>query len=148
MTRTNIRRNPLKGWTALACAVAFAAPTVQADVVVVAANGSSIPPLSRNQVAEIFLGKFSEAPDGRPVVPIDLAESSAVREEFYTVFASKSAPQLRSYWTRMVFIGRGLPPRTANSPGEVKALLAANLRAIAYLDRRDVDASLKIVGQK
>ena len=52
------------------------------SVVAVVSSRSGAAALSRSQVADIFLGKASRFPDGRPAVPIDQVEGSDARNEF------------------------------------------------------------------
>jgi hypothetical protein len=118
---------------------------VNADVVAVVSSKSSITTLSKNQLMDIFLGKRTRFPDGSSAVPIDQAEGSAARDEFYTRFADMSPAQVKAYWSRIIFTGRGQPPRTVPSGLEAKKLLLANLNAISYFDQSLVDSSVRVV---
>lgn len=116
-----------------------------AEVVAVVSAKSSVAPLTRHQVVDIFLGKANRFPDGSLAAPIDQAEGSASRDEFYLGFAGKSPAQLNAHWSKVVFTGRGTPPPVANDTATLKKHLADNPSAIGYLDERLVDASLKVV---
>lgn len=116
-----------------------------ADVVVVVSAKSTVTALSRNQVVDIFLGKTSRFPDGSPAVPIDQVTGIATRDQFYSEVASKSGAQLRAYWSKIIFTGRGQPPREASGVVELKRLLIANASGIGYIDRDLVDDSVRIV---
>jgi ABC-type phosphate transport system substrate-binding protein len=121
--------------------------TVMADVVAVVSSKNPLASLSKAQVADIFLGKTARFPDGTLAVPIDREESSATRDEFYATFTGKSPAQIKSHWTKIIFTGRGQPPIAASNSAEVRHLIAANPRAIGYLERSAVDASVKILVQ-
>src|SRR5688572_1178700 len=82
-----------------------------AEVVVVVPAGSPAPELSRDDVAALFLGKLVRFPDGRRAVPIDHEEGTAIRNAFYETFAGKSAAQIKAHWAKIIFTGRGRPPR-------------------------------------
>jgi ABC-type phosphate transport system substrate-binding protein len=125
-------------------AVSFAAMPAMADVVAVVSVKSSINVLSVNQVLDIFLGKASHFPDGTPAVPIDQTENSAVRDEFY-VKVGKSATQIKAYWSKIIFTGRGQPPPTAPNSVEIKKRIIENPAAIGYIDRSMVDSTVKVV---
>ena len=108
------------------------------------------PPYARSpphspRVVDIFLGKASRFPDGSLAAPIDQAEGSASRDEFYLGFAGKSAAQLNAHWSKVVFTGKGQPPPVAKDAATLKKHLADNPAAIGYLKERLVDASLKVV---
>jgi ABC-type phosphate transport system substrate-binding protein len=120
---------------------------VMADVVAVVSAKNPLTSLSKSQVADIFLGKTARFPDGTLAVPIDQEEGSAVRDEFYATFTGKSPAQIKSHWTKIIFTGRGQPPIAAPNSAEVRHLLAENPRAISYIERSAVDASVKILLQ-
>ncbi|MET0282739.1 MAG: phosphate ABC transporter substrate-binding protein [Steroidobacteraceae bacterium] len=131
--------------TAIALALSLAAQVVHADVVAVVSARSSVTSLSRIQVADIFLGRSARLPDGRTVVPVDQAEGTSARDEFYARFTGKSPAQIKAYWSKIIFTGRGLPPRTVRNDVEVKKLLAGNPDAIGYIERLEIDANVRAV---
>jgi ABC-type phosphate transport system substrate-binding protein len=123
-----------------------AADSGSPEVVVVVAAGQPVETLARTELADIFLGRASRFPDGRPAVPIDQREGSPARAVFYTAFLGRSAAQMKAHWSKIVFTGRGSPPREAPDGAAVRQLIAEDPQAIGYLDRDLVDASLRIVG--
>src|ERR1700727_1581830 len=132
---------------ALALALTLVVNSVTADVVAVVSSTSTITSLSNAQVTDIFLGKVNRFPAGTLGVPIDQVEGSPARDEFYATFASKSAAQVKSLWAKIIFTGRGQPPRTVANSIEVRKLLAANPQAIGYIERSSVDNSVKVLVQ-
>jgi ABC-type phosphate transport system substrate-binding protein len=132
----------------IACVILGAALSLQAvaaDVVVVVSTKSPPLDLSKDQVAALFLGKLVRYPDGRRAVPIDHTEGTAIRNAFYEAFAGKSAAQIKAHWAKIIFTGRGRPPRQVPGGKEAKQLLAVNPDAIAYLDAGLVDASVRVL---
>jgi ABC-type phosphate transport system substrate-binding protein len=117
-------------------------------VVAVVSARSTVTALSRDQVADIFLGKTARFPNGAPAVPIDQAEASAARAAFYTQFTGKSAVQMKGHWSKIIFTGRGKPPKAAASGLEARTLIAANPQAIGYIERASVDGSVKVLLQQ
>jgi hypothetical protein len=132
---------------ALALALTLVVNTVTADVVAVVSAASTITSLSNTQVTDIFLGKVNRFPDGTLAVPIDQVEGSPARDEFYATFSSKSPAQLKAYWAKIIFTGRGQPPKAASNSLEIRKLLAANPRAISYIERGAVDSTVRILVQ-
>jgi ABC-type phosphate transport system substrate-binding protein len=117
----------------------------QADVVAVVSAQSSITRLSTRQLADIFLGKVSHFPDGTLAVPVDLAESSAERDQFYAKMAGKTPAQIKAYWSKVIFTGRGQPPRAVQNDRDMKKYVAANIDAIGYIDSTMVDDSVRVL---
>ena len=103
------------------------------------------PGLSAVQRARLFLGKTDSFPDGTRAVPIDQAQNSPLRDTFYEAIAGKSAAQLKAYCARIIFSGKGEPPRRVSDSKAARAALLAIPTAIAYLDRSELTPDLKIV---
>jgi ABC-type phosphate transport system substrate-binding protein len=116
-----------------------------ADVVPVVSSKNQVHELSKNQVIDIFLGRANRFPNGEQAVPIDQAEGSEIRDAFYQQFANRSAAQLKAYWSKIVFTGKGEPPREVSPSEKVKRVLAEHPQCIGYIDRDEVDANVKIV---
>jgi ABC-type phosphate transport system substrate-binding protein len=123
----------------MAASIAFA----DTSVIVSASNANSS--LDKNTVSKIFLGKTKSFPDGSQAVPVDQDEDSAARESFSSTILGKSDSQLKSYWSRLIFTGKGTPPKASGDDASVKALIAKNPNMIGYIDSSAVDASVKVV---
>jgi ABC-type phosphate transport system substrate-binding protein len=121
------------------------ASTGKADVVVVVSAKCPVSTLNRAQLTDIFLGKTARFPDGTLAVPIDQAEGSPARDEFYSTFANKSPAQMKAHWTKIIFTGRGQPPKSVPNSVEVRKLIAANPQAISYIERSAVDSTVKVL---
>jgi hypothetical protein len=52
---------------------------------------------------------------------------------------------MKAYWTKMVFTGRGQPPRELATSVAVRRMVAENPAMIGYIDRSALDASVKPV---
>ena len=122
-----------------------ASPPVSADVVAVVSSKSAVTTLSKSQVVDIFLGKTTRFPDGSQALPLDQSEGTIVRDEFYIKLVGKSAAQMKAYWSKIIFTGRGQPPKDVPNDAEVKKRLVENPTAIGYMDANMVDASLRVV---
>jgi hypothetical protein len=129
----------------IALALSVEGAVSEADVVTVVSSKSSIRALSKSDVADIFLGKVIRVAEGAPAVPIDQPESSVVREEFYRETTGKTLAQLKSHWSKILFTGRGQPPRMVPDSAEVKKALAANPFAIGYIEDTEIDPSVRVL---
>lgn len=133
------------GCVVIGLLLSLSADGTAADVVAVVSAKNPVTALSKNQVVDIFLGRTSRFPDGTPAVPIDQVEASAARDEFYASFVGKSPAQLKAYWSKIIFTGRGQPPKEVASSAEVKKLIAGNPNAIGYIEQNMVDDSVKVL---
>ena len=129
----------------MACTLCLGVTAVHADIVAVVSSKSPIVTLTKNQVMDIFLGKRTRFPDGSSAIPIDQAEGSAARVEFYTRFADMSPAQVKAFWSKIIFTGRGQPPKTVPSSLEAKKLLIADPSTIGYIDQSLVDSTVRVV---
>jgi ABC-type phosphate transport system substrate-binding protein len=129
----------------VAAALNLVAASAYAEVVVVVSARSGVNALTESQVADIFLGRASYFPSGDEAVPLDLPDESPLRAAFYRDCTGKSSSQLRAYWSKLIFTGRAQPPRELADAGAIKHYLQTRPSAIGYIDRKDVDGSVKIV---
>lgn len=113
--------------------------SVSAQVVVVAGAKASSASLSKEQVSDVFMGRNTT------MTPVDLPDSSAYREEFYTKMVGKSASQMKSYWAKMAFTGKGTPPKEVAGAAEVKKLLSSDPGLVGYIEKSAVDSSVKVL---
>ena len=138
----HIQRNAL---ASIAITLSFAVSAVKADVVAVVSAKSPITSLSKNQLIEIFLGKRTRFPDGSSAIPIDQAEGATARDEFYAKVANMSSAQMKAFWSRIIFTGRGQSPKSVSNSDEVKKLLLENPSAIGYVEPSALDSSIRVV---
>jgi ABC-type phosphate transport system substrate-binding protein len=116
-----------------------------ADTVAVVSSNSAIATLSKTQLADIFFGRTNHFPNGLSAVPVDQVEGSSTRDEFYVLIAGRSAAQVKAYWSKIIFTGRGRPPRTVQDGTAMKKLIHDDPAAIGYIDAKLVDDTLRVV---
>lgn len=128
---------------ALALASLLTCLAVQAndELVVVVSKASPVQQLSRAAVSALYLGILGTNEVNHDLKPLDLQDGN-VRDDFYKQLLGRSRNQMRAYWSRMVFTGKGKPPR-AYTANEVHQALLANPALIAYLPRSQLDATLR-----
>lgn len=114
-------------------------------VVVVVATENPVEEISRFHLSELYLGRRSTFPDGRPAEPIDQEPGSDVRREFYQTYLGRSQSEIKAHWSKAVFTGRGRPPPDVEDGEVMKEALAGNPRAIGYIDRSLVDERVRVV---
>ena len=116
-----------------------------AELVVIVSARSPVTALRADQVADIFLGQVASFPDGAEAVALDQRIGTPLRDEFYAKVAAKSAPLVKAHWSKMIFTGRGQPPREVGSSSAVRRMVANNPTLIGYIDRAALDPSVKAV---
>lgn len=100
--------------------------------------------LDEASVSKIFLGREKSFADGTSVVPLSLTDSAPASDTFNDTVLKKSSSQLKAYWSKLVFTGKGTPPKEIASDSEMLKLVAANPSIVGYIDASKVDASVKV----
>ena len=73
----------------------------------------------------------------------------SIRDQFYQKLAGRSSAQMKAVWARIMFTGKGVPPKELKSAAEVKAFVASDPKAIGYIDSADLDGTVKsVLGMK
>jgi ABC-type phosphate transport system substrate-binding protein len=133
------------GLIVLGLALNFPASGAAADVVAVVSADNPVTALSKHHIANIFLGKTRQFPDGRPAIPVDQVEGSAARDAFYLELSGQSPAQIKAYWSKVIFTGRGQPPPEVSNGLQVKKFIAEHPNAIGYIDDSLVDGGVKVL---
>jgi ABC-type phosphate transport system substrate-binding protein len=115
------------------------------SLVVVVNPQSGVDKLSREEIIDIFLGRYRKLPSGKTALPIDMAEANTERARFYQLLVKKSSSEMSSYWARLVFSGQTSPPFQVPDTQAALELVQSSPNAIAYIDRSAVNASVKVV---
>lgn len=126
-------------------AFGFAAVSAQAELVVIVNPKNPAASMSADQVAQVFLGRSTSFPAGGTAAPVDQKEGTALRDEFYTKVADKNPGQVKAFWAKQMFSGKGQPPKELASSADVKKAVAADPSAIGYIEKGALDTTVKSV---
>lgn len=119
--------------------------TASAEVVVVVSAENPVESLSHAELADIYLGRMHNFPNGQSVMPVDQREKSPSHDAFYSRYLGRTPAQIKSHWSKLIFSGRGQPPRTVADDRAMAEFVAENPRAIGYLSPEQVDKRLRVV---
>lgn len=103
--------------------------------------------LDQAEITRLFTGRGAAFSTGTKATPLNLADSAPARAEFDSKVLGKSSSQMKAYWSKLVFTGKGTPPKELGSVADVKAAVAADASAIGYVDAASVDATVKVVAK-
>ena len=120
----------------LICGLALATRVMAGDIVVIMSTGAA--PLTKEQVANVYLGRALD------YKPVDLPESGT-RTDFYKKATDRDAAQVKAAWARLMFTGHGQPPKVLADAAAVKKAVAADTKSVGYIDKADVDSTVKVV---
>ncbi|MFN8543888.1 MAG: hypothetical protein U0807_06755 [Candidatus Binatia bacterium] len=139
----------MRGLRALLAAVVLAGvPAVFADEkpggLVVIVHPARTGTLGADDVARIYLGRRRFWDDGAAIVALNLPAGTPVRERFSRRVLRDDSAHLADYWNAQYFHGV-LPPAVLSSSDAVKRYVAADRKAIGYIEAGDVDETVRVV---
>jgi ABC-type phosphate transport system substrate-binding protein len=102
---------------------------------IVVHRNNPIESITRAKLSAIYMKRTRSWGDGREIVPVDQPASSPVRERFSRAIHGKNVAYVTRYWQRVIFSGRGIPPRQLQDDAAVLELVKNSPDAIGYIDR-------------
>ena len=112
-----------------------------ADVAVVV-HPTNTTAMETSEIAKLYLGRSKSFADGTAAIPLALSESSAATPIFNEKILNKTGSQMKAYWSKLVFTGKGSPPKEVESDAEMIALISQNPSLIGYVDKAAVNDSV------
>ncbi len=124
--------------------VLFVSCNLLADVAVVVnpANNASMDPA---EIAKLYLGRSKSFSDGTAAIPLAQTESSAATPIFNEKILNKTGSQMKAYWSKLVFTGKGTPPKELLTDTEIIDLVSQNPNMIGYVETSSVTSAVKVV---
>jgi hypothetical protein len=105
---------------------------------------STVQALSQKEVLHLFMGRTRAFPNGDAAVAYDIGVA-AQREGFYRSLSGMNLPQLTSYWARLMFSGRSLPPQQLEGAAAMIEQVRKDSRAIGWLPEAPIQKGLRTV---
>jgi ABC-type phosphate transport system substrate-binding protein len=135
-----------KFWVALFMVILWAGSApAHAALAIIVHPSNNMAGITADQAADIYLGKSGVFPNGQRVTPVDQVPSSPARQKFYKTVVKKDGSVLKVYWSKILFTGKGQPPREIGDDAEMKSWIASNPDAIGYVDGKFVDSTVKVL---
>lgn len=117
--------------------MAVSAGSASAQIAVVMNPNAA--PVTKDQLANLYLGRSAD------LKPVDQPEGSPIRADFYKKATDRDPPQIKAIWSKIIFTGRGQPPLVLPDSAAVKKAVNSDPKAIGYIEKSAVDASVKVV---
>ena len=88
--------------------------------------------VSRETLAQVYLGKVERWGDGKPITAVDLSTTSPVRAAFSQSVLGMSVVAVRMYWTRTMVTDH-FPPVVRSTDDDVIAFVGTRTGAVGYV---------------
>lgn|SRR5579872_6080540 len=116
------------------------------EVDLVVSNANQVKSLSLDDAKKIFKGDKTVWPEGKHITVLMLPQGRPERVAVLRGIYNMSETDYSRYFLEAIFTGRlPAPPKEVGSPVQMKQFLAANPGAIGYLNKADVDDTVRIV---
>jgi ABC-type phosphate transport system substrate-binding protein len=89
--------------------------------------------MDRDLVRKLFLKQLKSWESGVAAAPVDQDAKSEVREVFTREVHGKKVSAIKSYWQRMIFSGRAVPPPELDSDESVLTYVRSDPGGIGYV---------------
>ncbi|MCY4043620.1 MAG: phosphate ABC transporter substrate-binding protein [Cellvibrionales bacterium] len=120
---------------------AFSVPA-KGDIAIIV-HPSNTNTITLKRVKKIFLAKTQSFPDGKPVKAFQM-DFEPLRTAFNRNVLNRSEKAVNYYWARMLFSSKAKPPVILQNADHIKTIVASQPEAIAYIDIKDVDPSVRV----
>lgn len=119
-------------------------PTTYAEIAIIVNKASSLTAAQASEIQRVYLGKTQKI-DGTDVTPINQTKNTSLSDTFNKTVLSKSSNQVKAYWSKLIFTGKGTPPQELNNDIEVINAVRNDVSTIGYIDASLVDDSVNVI---
>lgn len=114
------------------------------DLVLITQRDSDLD-ISSNHLKRLYFGKISSLPNGRKVTVLVYTKDDNQFQQFTRRYLGRTSQQLRSFWAKQLFTGRGSLPVRVDSPEEMIARVASSDEYVGYIAIEDLREPVKIL---
>lgn len=131
----------------MSCILGFCAAfsAAHADIYVIANPNIPVEQLSKQQIADLYLGRARTIQSGDYVTLFDQADEQPVRGQFFRLIADMSLTQVNAYWARLTFTGRQRPPQPQANDAKVIDAVSRTPRAIGYVSSAPPGNQVRVI---
>ena len=116
------------------------------DVVLVANQTVPVTTLSKQDVKNIFLKKKKNV--GGVTIKLAVLKDDKITKQFLKSYVGKTPSQFSSYYKKLVFTGKGRPPKSMSSEAEMIAYVVRTSGAMGYVGVNAVTNQVKTIDVK
>lgn len=116
-----------------------------AELAIIAHPDNHMMGISKDELERIYLGKSRSFPDSSSVKAVDQAVGSQARDTFNNKVLRMTEGKRKSYWSRIVFTGKGKPPLNLDDDAAVIEWVANHPEGLGYVTGKMIDKRVKVL---
>lgn len=132
----------MKALITLCCLVLIG--STQAGIVIIG-HPSNSNTINVAELQRLYTGKTSSFANGDAVVPLNLSDANPLRASFDENALGRSSSQIKAYWSKLVFTGKGTPPKEVDSEAEIIKLVSSNPNILGYVSSSADVSGVKVL---
>lgn len=115
-----------------------------AEIAIIANKASPLIDVQASDVERVYLGKTKNI-SGTDVTPINQVKNTSLSDTFNKTVLNKSSNQVKAYWSKLIFTGKGTAPKELDNDIEVIKAVRDDVNAIGYIDSNAIDNTIKVI---
>jgi len=108
-------------------------------------NSANTEVFDAQKIKRIYLGKIKALSNGNKVNVLTLKDDVPGTEVFRQNALKKSNSQFKSYWSKLAFTGKGIPPKEVSSSADMINAVKSDALSIGFVDSSAVTSDVKVV---
>ncbi len=118
---------------------------VQADIIVITNPNFKADTISINTLKKLWLGKTKKISSIGRVYIVDQIKNNDSTRLFYHKIIKKNPKQVKAYWAKIQFIGKGFPPKSLLNDNAVIKWVLKTKNGIGYIDSKMKTDTIKVL---
>lgn len=123
----------------------FLTQQAHAELAIIAHPDNPMMGISKDELERIYLGKSRSFPNGGSAKAVDQLVGSRARDMFNKKVLRMTEGKRKSYWSRIIFTGKGKPLRTLDDDSAVLEWVANHRDGLGYITGRNIDKRVKVL---
>lgn len=113
--------------------------------IVVIGHPDNAATLDKETLQRLFTGRSNNLINGNAAVPLNLSDQQSLRSQFDEKALGRSSSQVKAFWSKLVFTGKGTPPKEVNSESEMINLISSTPNLIGYISATTDTTGVKVL---
>ena len=109
--------------------------------IVVIGHPDNAATLDKETLQRLYTGRSNSG----NTVPLNLNDQQSLRALFDEKALGRSSSQVKAVWSKLVFTGKGTPPKEVNSESEMISLISSSPNLIGYVSASADTTGVKVL---